>query len=193
MPTTCDVYYRRRMAGIFSFVPDRFQQLPRQVPSRFSIATSDEAAARVRHSDPAPAGRLRESANEPAAAQSTASGHSPRVAIKVKGRILLIDLAKIVAVQAQGNYVVLVRETGSYLLRESISTMAEKLLPYGFIRVHRSVLVNSLCVEEVRPCATGEYAVRVRGGREYAATRTYKKNLRALADVWIGADTLLMG
>jgi two-component system LytT family response regulator len=115
----------------------------------------------------------------------------PRVAIKAKGKILFIDPGDVVAVHAEGNYVLLQRESGSYMLRESISDMAEKLKPYGFIRIHRSVLVNTSFVEEIQPWLTGEYGLRVKGGKEYTVTRTYKKNLKALAEFWIGTDTFL--
>jgi LytTr DNA-binding domain-containing protein len=67
---------------------------------------------------------------------------APRIAFKAKGRILFLDLAEIVAVQAEGNYVWLRHSPNPYLLRESLSSMAEKLTPYGFIRIHRSVVVN---------------------------------------------------
>ena len=89
---------------------------------------------------------------------------SPKIAIKTKGRILFIDPADVIVVEAQGNYVLLQRQSGSYLLRESISTIAEKLKSYGFIRIHRSVLVNSSFVEEIQPWSTGEYLLRVKGG-----------------------------
>jgi two-component system, LytTR family, response regulator len=116
---------------------------------------------------------------------------SPRIAIKAKGRILFIDPGVVIAVQAEGNYVLLQREGGSYLLRESISEMAEKLEPYGFIRIHRSVLVNTAFVEEIQPCQTGEYELRVKGGKQYTVTRTYKKNLKSLAEFWIGTGGFL--
>src|ERR1700688_2259529 len=115
----------------------------------------------------------------------------PRIAIQAKGRILFINPGEVVAVQAEGNYVLLQRESGSYFLRESISEVAEKLKPYGFIRIHRSVLVNASFVEEIRPQMTGEYGLRVKGGREYTVTRTYKRNLKSLADFWIGGGTFL--
>jgi DNA-binding LytR/AlgR family response regulator len=112
---------------------------------------------------------------------------SPRVAIKVKGKILFINLSDVVAVQAEGNYVSLQRNGSSYLLRQSISAVAEKLEPEGFIRIHRSFLVNTSFVEEITPYSTGEYGLRVKGGKEYTVTRTYKKNLKSLAEFWIGA------
>jgi DNA-binding LytR/AlgR family response regulator len=113
---------------------------------------------------------------------------SVRIAIRAKGRILFIEPADVIAVQAEGNYVLLQRAAGSYLLRESISVMAEKLKPYGFIRIHRSVLVNASFVEEIQPWPTGEYGLRVKGGKEYTVTRTYKKNLRDIATAWIGIE-----
>jgi DNA-binding LytR/AlgR family response regulator len=119
-----------------------------------------------------------------------AKRQAPRIAFKAKGRILFLDLAEIVAVQAEGNYVSLRHRPNPYLLHESLSSMAEKLKPYGFIRVHRSVVVNISAVEEIQPLPTGEYRLRVRGGKEYLVTRTYKDNLRDLAQLWVGSERL---
>jgi hypothetical protein len=44
-------------------------------------------------------------------------------------------------------------------------------------------------VEEIKPYLTGEYGLRVKGGKEYTVTRTYKNNLKSLAEFWIGSDT----
>ena len=123
----------------------------------------------------------------PASRMQEQNQSSPRVAIKVKGKILFINLSDVVAVQAEGNYVSVQQNGTSYLLRESISALAEKLEPQGFIRIHRSILVNTSFVEEIRPYSTGEYGLRVKGGKEYTVTRTYKKNLKSLAEFWIGA------
>jgi DNA-binding LytR/AlgR family response regulator len=112
---------------------------------------------------------------------------SPRVAIKVKGKILFINLGDVVSVKAEGDYVSLQRNGSSYLVRGLISAVAEQLEPQGFIRIHRSILVNTSFVQEIRPYSTGEYGLRVEGGKEYIVTRTYKKNLKSLAEFWIGA------
>ena len=114
----------------------------------------------------------------------------PRIACKAKGRILFLDLAEIVAVQAEGNYVSLQHRPNPCLLRESLSSIAEKLKPYGFIRIHRSVVVNISVVEEIQPLPTGEYRLRVKGGKEYLVTRRYKHNLRELAQLWVGSERL---
>lgn len=111
-----------------------------------------------------------------------------RIAIKVKGRILFIDPTQVVTIEAQGNYVLLKRMAGSDLLRESMSTVAEKLQPYGFVRIHRSVLINASFVEEIQPCTTGEYILRIKGGKEFTVSRTYKKNLHSITPLWFGTD-----
>jgi DNA-binding LytR/AlgR family response regulator len=118
-------------------------------------------------------------------------GQSARIAIKAKGRIFFIDTADVIAVEAKGNYVLLLHTSSSHMLRESISTMEEKLNLHGFVRIHRSVLVNAALVEEIHPLSTGEYVLRVRGGREFTVTRTYKKNLQLLAQLWIGMEGFL--
>jgi DNA-binding LytR/AlgR family response regulator len=111
-----------------------------------------------------------------------------RIAIKANGRILFIDPSDVLVVQAEGNYVLLERKTGSHLLRESISVIAKKLKPYGFLQIHRSVLVNASFVEEIQAHATGEYGLRLKGGKEYTVTRTYKANLNGLAATWIAPE-----
>ena len=115
----------------------------------------------------------------------------PRIAFKEKGRIFFLDLPEVVAVQAEGNYVSLQHYRNPYLLRESHTSIAQKLRPYGFIRIHRSVVVNISLVEEIEPLPTGEYKLRVRGGGEYMVTRRYKDNLRHLAHLWIGSRASL--
>jgi two-component system, LytTR family, response regulator len=111
-----------------------------------------------------------------------------KLAIKTKGRILLIDPAEVVSVRAEGNYVLLERKNGTDILRESISAVAGKLKPFGFVRIHRSVLINSAFVEELQPLFSGDYTLKIKGGREYMVSRSYKKNLADMAELWIGAE-----
>lgn len=121
--------------------------------------------------------------------------HNPRqpvrIAIKSKGKILLINPADILAVEAEGNYVSLLQASGSHLLRESISSMAEKLSCFGFVRIHRSVIVNAACVEVITPGSAGDYILHIAGGKQYVVSRTYRHNLKLLAHSWIGLDSFV--
>jgi DNA-binding LytR/AlgR family response regulator len=117
-----------------------------------------------------------------------AKRQATRIACKANGRIAFFNLAEIVAVHAEGNYVSLQHRPNPYLLRESLSSIAVKLKPYGFIRIHRSVIVNISAVEEIQPLPTGEYRLRVKGGKNYLVTRLYKDQLRDLAQLWVGSE-----
>jgi two-component system LytT family response regulator len=153
-----------------------------------SLAHSDEA--RVLGADDKTADEQAASLAEIVTQLRAPTSKPSKIAIKIEGRIIFIDPAEVISAEAQGNYVLLVQTARSYLLRGSISDVAEKLLPYGFIRIHRSVLLNASWVQEIQPYTTGEYLARTRGGKEYTVSRTYKKNLRALAQIWIGSDAL---
>ncbi len=119
---------------------------------------------------------------------SPATGR-PRIAIKSNGRMLFTDPTEVVTVEAQGNYVLLHRVAGADLiLREPLSIVAEKLLPYGFVRIHRSSLVNASFIEEIQSWITGDYLLRIKGGKEFHVSRTFKKNLHSIAPLWLGSD-----
>jgi two-component system, LytTR family, response regulator len=111
-----------------------------------------------------------------------------RIAIKSKGRILFIEPSEIVAVEAQGNYILVRRMGESDLLRESMTAVAEKLRAYGFVRIHRSVIVNAAFVDEIVTMSDGDSVVRIQGGKEFRVSRTYKKNLRSITPLWIGTN-----
>lgn len=111
---------------------------------------------------------------------------SSRIALSVRGSIHFIDPAEILAVEARGSCVVFRLKYIDYTVREAISSLADKLLPYGLIRVHRSYLVNRAFVETVKALPTGEYLLKMTNHKYYTLTRTYKHNLKVLADSWIG-------
>jgi hypothetical protein len=46
--------------------------------------------------------------------------------------------------------------------------------------------VNTSFVIEIKPYSTGKYGLRVKGGKEYAVTGGYKKNLKPLTEFRIG-------
>ncbi len=117
-----------------------------------------------------------------------ATSQSSRIAIKANGTILFIDPGDIIAIEVRGNYLSLLHRSGSYILHESITNAEKKLTLHGFVRIHRSVLVNAAFVEELRPWSTGKYVIRLKGGKEYKVSRTYKTNLQFLAGSWIGTD-----
>lgn len=111
-----------------------------------------------------------------------------RIAIKAKGRIVFVDSIDIVVAKAQGNYVALRHKSGSYLVRETMATAEQKLTPLGFVRIHRSILVNSTLVKDLRRDSTGTYVLRTEDGSEHPVGRAYRDNLKVIATSWLGIE-----
>jgi len=67
----------------------------------------------------------------------------------------------------------------SYLVRETRGALGERLGP-AFLRIHRSLIVNTARIREVRPQPNGELVVVLLGGLELRASRGYADRLRPL-------------
>jgi two-component system, LytTR family, response regulator len=118
---------------------------------------------------------------------SEAKAKSPaekRLVIKAGGRVVFLDLEEIEWVEAAANYVKLNVGKESYLLRERIGRVSERLDPGQFVRIHRSVIVNVGKIKGLLPCNSGEYIVVLKSGKELSCSRGYRAGLQQL----IGKD-----
>jgi DNA-binding LytR/AlgR family response regulator len=108
-----------------------------------------------------------------------------RIAITSRRKIVFVNLADVVAVEARCNYVVLRTLSGAHGLRQPISSVAENFEQYGFIRIHRSTIVNGRFVEEIRTSASGKMFVQLKGlCSGYHVSRKYRSALRLFASRW---------
>jgi DNA-binding LytR/AlgR family response regulator len=123
-----------------------------------------------------------------AQAKSNRMGEVARIAVKAKGRVLFVDPIEVIVARAQGNYVALVHKSGCYLVRETMGTAEQKLTPLGFVRIHRSILVNITLVKDLRRDHTGTYVLRTTDGSEHPVGRAYKGNLKVIARSWLGVE-----
>ena len=99
-----------------------------------------------------------------------------------------MDPLDVAVAKAQGNYVALLHKSGSYLVRETMATAEQKLTPLGFVRIHRSILVNTTLVKDLRRDNTGTYVLRTIDGGEYPVGRAFKDNLKVIAMSWLGVE-----
>jgi DNA-binding LytR/AlgR family response regulator len=120
------------------------------------------------------------------ASEIPVSMRQPKIAFRDKKKISFVYVKDIVAIEAEGNYVVLHRAAGSVLLRESIAIVERKLSDYGFMRIHRSVVVNIGHVDSVEVMTDGRCRVYMSDGSQYGITRNFRTNLQRLAAVWLG-------
>jgi two-component system LytT family response regulator len=73
-----------------------------------------------------------------------------RLSIKDAGRVLFLDVAEVDWIEAADYYVQLHVGGKSYLHRESMQRLEERLDPGRFLRIHRSAIVNRQRVKELR-------------------------------------------
>jgi two-component system, LytTR family, response regulator len=105
-----------------------------------------------------------------------------RLVIKTKGRIVFLNVDEIDWVEAAANYVRLNAAGESYLFRETISRVSERLNPNHFIRIHRSMIVNTRRIKELIPVNSGEFIVVLKSGKELSCSRGYRANLQHMID-----------
>lgn len=95
-------------------------------------------------------------------------------------RLIRVPVADIVAVRSAGNYVEFVLvDARQPLMRSSLSAVLDGLSAHGFVRCHKSWLVNSARVTGLKPEGSGDYAVEL-GALEVPLSRRYPEALAAL-------------
>src|ERR1700720_3291653 len=105
-----------------------------------------------------------------------------RLVIKANGRVVFLDLDSIDWVEAAANYVRLNVGKESYLFRETISRISERLDANHFVRIHRSTIVNVRKIKELIPVNSGEYVVVLKSGRELSCSRGYRAGLQGIVE-----------
>lgn len=84
-----------------------------------------------------------------------------RLSVERAGKRAFIPVGDIVYIEAKADYSSVITESGAYLVNESISSLERRLAPEGFMRVHRSFLVNLDDVHDVEVTRTGLMELKV--------------------------------
>lgn len=100
--------------------------------------------------------------------------------IRDGGRILRVPVGGIVAVSSAGNYVEFWLADGRRpLMRATLAAIEVELGGFGFVRAHRSWLVNAGAVTGLRPDGSGDWTVEL-GAVEAPLSRRYPQALERL-------------
>jgi DNA-binding LytR/AlgR family response regulator len=93
---------------------------------------------------------------------------------------LAVRASDIEHVKAAGNYVELVTGDRTLLLRTTLQDLGAELSRVGFVRVHRSLLVNARHVLATHRGARGRRTLKMRSGTELPVGRQFKDDLDTL-------------
>ncbi len=100
-----------------------------------------------------------------------------RLVVRTAGRIVFLRVEEIDWVAAADNYVRVRAGRETHLMRETLQSLAGRLDPAKFLRIHRSMLVNLDRVREIQPIFHGDYQVKLSDGTELTLSRNYREKL----------------
>ncbi len=103
-----------------------------------------------------------------------------RIPIKSNGKVSFVMISEIDWVGSADNYVELHVGTHSHLIRETMTSIAERLPTEEFVRISRTAIVNLSRVKELQPLFHGEYAVTLTTGARLTLSRSYRDQLPRL-------------
>jgi two-component system LytT family response regulator len=107
----------------------------------------------------------------PAAAPATPWTHT--FPVRVGTRTVLVPAAEVERIEADGDYATLHAKGKTWLVRERLHTLAGRLDPQQFLRVHRSSIVRLDMIAELRSLTNRDALLRLRDGSVLRASRTY--------------------
>jgi hypothetical protein len=100
--------------------------------------------------------------------------------IRDGARLTRVRLSEILAITSAGNYVEFALQDGRRLLmRSPLSALESDLEGRGFVRTHRSWLVNAARVTALKPEGSGDYEISL-GGLDVPLSRRFKAALAKL-------------
>ncbi|MBD3298343.1 MAG: response regulator [candidate division Zixibacteria bacterium] len=165
------------------FSQERFQEAMRRVRDQLALKRQADWSNRLRNV----ISSIMTTDKQPAQAEQSAPSSLPgngapleRIPIKLGERVILLKVDEINWIEAADCYVNLHRGKDTFLLRETMSTLEERLDPARFIRIHRASIVNIDFVKEIRARAAGDYRVILHDGTSLTLSRRRKKDIEEM-------------
>src|SRR5882672_535140 len=101
-----------------------------------------------------------------------------RIVADKDDRIVFIDPSDIDCIEASRNYVCIRVGKESYRLRCTMQ-QAEQMLDHSrFLRIHRSIIINTLKIKEMERWFHGEYVITLSSGQRFTSGRVYRQQIQ---------------
>jgi two-component system LytT family response regulator len=106
-----------------------------------------------------------------------------RISIRTDGKIVILKISDVQFIKAAGNYIEIHSRVQKYLIRDTLSNMQNRLPDSLFVRIHRSVIVNTDYIAEIMTWYNGELKVVLTNGEGLVVSRNYRSNIEALLEL----------
>jgi len=106
-----------------------------------------------------------------------AEAYPERLTVRTGTRYAVVRVAQVDWIGAEDNYVRLHVGRDSHLLRETMAGMERRLDPRGFVRIHRSTIVNVDRVRSIESWGLGEFLLVLQDGTRLQSSRGYRERV----------------
>lgn len=100
-----------------------------------------------------------------------------RVAVDMRGKVRVVPVEQIDFITASGPYAELHVGDNTFLIREQMQTLEERLNPTEFFRIHRSTIVRLELIEALHHAPGGDYAITLKNGQRLKVSRGRRDEL----------------
>ncbi|MCB0548943.1 MAG: response regulator transcription factor [Phaeodactylibacter sp.] len=102
--------------------------------------------------------------------------------VKEKGRTILVKAFDIRYIESDGNYLKVHTPEKAHLIRCTLQSIEEQLNNELFLRIHRSLLVNTQFIREIKYEGNNQYAFYMKDGRCLISSRSYREAIHNYLD-----------
>jgi two-component system, LytTR family, response regulator len=101
-----------------------------------------------------------------------------RFVVRTRGKITLVDVQEVDWIESDGNYAILHVGEVTHLIRETLSSLENRLPAREFIRIHRSVIVKISFLTKIELSQDGTYQAVLKDSTRSFIGPTYREAVR---------------
>jgi two-component system LytT family response regulator len=105
-----------------------------------------------------------------------------RLVIRTRGKVSFLKPSEIDWVEADGKHARLHAGRDTHVVRHTLTGLEQRLASHGFVRVHRSAIVNVDRIKELEPWFHGEYVVILKDGTKLTSSAAHSQALHRIVD-----------
>ena len=157
------------------FDDDRFEQAFERALQMHRLQEADDVTQRFQRLLDAAEGNTSDATDGEDA--DAGPSYIERLTIDLPGQVRVVPVDEIHYITAEDAYVKIHTADDTYLLRERMHVLEDRLDPERFVRIHRSTIVQLDLVETVLHRSGGDYAVRLTDRTQLKVSRSRRDDL----------------
>lgn len=105
-----------------------------------------------------------------------------RLVIRTRGKVSFLKPSEIDWIEANGKHALLHAGAETHVVRHTLTGLEQRLASHGFVRVHRSAIVNFDRIKELEPWFHGEFVVILKDGTKLTSSAAHSQALHRIID-----------